>query len=53
MLELTVTVKRNNKEITLTADQLRKLINALDNILEESRKERLRRRQQLTRSYRE
>ena len=38
MLELTVTVKRNSKEITLTADQLRKLLNALDDILEEARR---------------
>lgn len=51
MLELTVTVKRNNKEIMLTADQLRKLMTALDDILEASREEHLWRRQQPTRSH--
>jgi len=38
MLELIVTVKRNSKEITLTTDQLSKLMDALDDILEESRR---------------
>ena len=37
MLELTITVKRNNQEIMLTAEQLKALLYLLDDLLEEDR----------------
>ena len=34
MLELTVTIRRNGREVELTSDQLRKLIYTVDDMLE-------------------
>jgi hypothetical protein len=44
MLELTITVKKNNKEITLTTKQLFRLMDALDDILGETKMLQLLRR---------